>query len=75
MGRLVAATLLAGVAALGAASPATADPADLVPYCSGDQTPMDTDCRVSSSQVFTHGESGVSPELPFGVDPGNAPAI
>jgi hypothetical protein len=73
--RLVAAALLAGIAMLGAASPATADPADLVPYCSGDQTPMDSSCRVPPSQVFTHGESGVSPELPYGVDPGNDPAI
>lgn len=76
MGRFVAAALLAGAAALGAAAPqAAADPEDLVPYCSGDQTPMDTNCRVPSSQVFTHDTSGVSPELPYGVDPGNDPAI
>ncbi|MBJ7338749.1 hypothetical protein [Mycolicibacterium sp.] len=75
MGRFVAAALFAGITALGAAIPAAADPADLVPYCSGDQTPMDTNCRAPSSQIFTHDSSGVSPELPYGVDPGNDPAI
>jgi hypothetical protein len=75
VGRLVAAALLAGIAALGGASPSAADPADLVPYCSGDQTPMDSNCRAPSSQIFTHGDSGVSPELPYGVNPGEEPAI
>ncbi|TPG36065.1 hypothetical protein EAH80_06285 [Mycobacterium hodleri] len=63
------------IAAVVFAPQAAADPADLVPYCSGDQTPMDSSCRVPSSQVFTHGESGLSPDLPLGVDPGNDPAI
>lgn len=76
MGRLVAAALLAGFAVLGTAAPqATADPADHVPYCSGDQTPMDYACRVAPSQIVTHGDSGVSPDLPFGTNPGNEPAI
>lgn len=76
MGRLVAAALVAGFAVLGAAAPqATADPFDNVPYCSGDQTPMDDACRVTPSQVFTHGDSGTSPDLPFGTNPGNEPAI
>lgn len=58
-----------------AAPQASADPADLVPYCSGDQTPMDTACRAPSSQEFTHGGSGLSPDLPFGTNPGNEPVI
>lgn len=74
--RWVAVVLLAGIAVLGTAAPlAAADPEDLVPYCSGDQTPMDTDCRATSSQIFTHGDSGTSPDLPFGVDPGSEPAV
>lgn len=60
------------VAALLAAPHAAADPQDLVPYCSGDQTPMDDNCRTMPHQVFTHG-SGVDPELPSGLDPGSQP--
>ena len=75
MGRLVAAALLACAAALGAAGPAAADPADLVPFCSGDQTPMDSNCRAAPSQIFTHGDSGVSPDLPYGLNPGEVPEV
>lgn len=76
MGRLAAAVALTGFAMLGGAAPlAAAEPADLVPYCSGDQTPMDTNRRVPASQIFTHDGSGVNPDLPFGLDPGNDPAI
>jgi len=75
VGRLVAAALLVCAAALGAAGQAAADPADLVPYCSGDQTPMDNNCRPAPSQVFTHDGSGVDPELPYGINPGEIPAI
>jgi hypothetical protein len=71
--RLLAACLLAAAAVL-AAPPAAADPADLVPYCSGDQTPMDYNCRPMAHQEFTHG-SGFDPNLPSGLDPGNAPAV
>lgn len=71
---LVALTIAAGLA-IGAPAVASADPADLVPYCSGDQTPMDTACRAPSSQEFTHGGSGLSPDLPFGTNPGNEPVI
>lgn len=72
MTRIFAACLLSAVALI-AAPAAVADPQDLVPYCSGDQTPMDNNCREMAHQVFTHG-SGVDPELPRGVDPGNEPA-
>ena len=75
MGRLVAAALLACAAAVSAAAPAAADPADLVPYCSGDQTPMDSNCRAAPSQIFTHTDSGISPDLPYGLNPGEIPAV
>jgi len=65
---LVATSLLA-------APHAAAEPSDLVPYCSGDQTPMDSNCRATTSQIFTHDSSGVSPDLPFGTNPGAEPAI
>lgn len=71
MKRILAACLVAA-AALGAAPQAAADPRDLVPYCSGDQTPMDNNCRPMAHQEFTHG-SGLDPDLPTGLDPANEP--
>jgi hypothetical protein len=71
MTRLFAACLVAA-AALIAAPHATADPQDLVPYCSGDQTPMDDNCRPMAHQEYTHG-SGVDPDVPYGVNPGSEP--
>jgi hypothetical protein len=61
------------VATLIAAPRAAADPQDLVPYCSADQTPMDDNCRQTAHQLLTHVGSGVDPGLPSGVDPGNEP--
>jgi hypothetical protein len=70
-------------AVIGAAQ-AAADPADLVPYCTGDQTPMDSNCRENPSQAAPHMGSGVSPGLlyggvspglPYGVNPGEDPTI
>jgi hypothetical protein len=58
-------------AAVAVAAPAAADPDDLVPWCSGDQTPMDSHCRVAPSQVFTHDHNpGANPQVPVGLDPG-----
>ena len=73
MTRYVAAVLVMAGAVL-AAPHAAADPQDLVPYCSGDQTPMDNNCRPMAHQEFTH-ESGFDPDLPSGLDPDNAPVI
>ena len=64
---------MAAAAAVGGAANAVADPADLVPYCSGDQTPMDNNCREMAHQVFTHGSEGANPELGFGTNPGVEP--
>ncbi|ODQ88129.1 hypothetical protein BHQ18_21195 [Mycolicibacterium flavescens] len=69
----MAAVLLA-VAGLVAAPHAAADPQDLVPYCSGDQTPMDNNCRTMAHQEFTHG-SGLDPGVPSGLLPGSVAAI
>ena len=74
MTRFVAACLVAASAAVFGAPTALADPADLVPYCSGDQTPMDNNCRQMPSQVFTHDTgSGANPEVPSGTNPGVQP--
>jgi hypothetical protein len=74
MRRIVAAFVLAGAAIVFSAPQAGADPYDLLPYCSGDQTPMDNNCRPMAHQEVTHGGSGLSPNLPSGLDPGN-PAV
>lgn len=74
MSRLTAtcAVLLAS-AAFACAPHAAADPDDHVPYCSGDQTPMDNNCRVAPSQVFTHDANpGADPEVPLGTGSGAA---
>jgi hypothetical protein len=75
MTRIIAACLLAGAAIVFSAPQAGADPEDLLPYCSGDQTPMDNNCRPMAHQEATHGSgSGLSPNLPSGLDPAN-PAV
>ena len=74
MKRILAACLMAAAAAALGSPIASADPADLVPYCSGDQTPMDSNCRLAPSQVFTHDSSGAIPQVGFGTNPGEEPA-
>ena len=66
---------MAVAAAVFAVPTAAADPADLVPYCSGDQTPMDNNCREMPQQVFTNDGGGANPEVPLGTNPGVEPAI
>ena len=73
MTRIVAACLFVAAAAIGAAPHAGADPADLVPFCSGDQTPMDDNCRPMSHQTFIHGSPGANPGVPIGTNPGVQP--
>jgi hypothetical protein len=69
MRRIVAACLMAAAALVGGAPIAAADPADLVPYCSGDQTPMDNNCREMAHQVFTHDTEGANPQVGLGTNP------
>jgi hypothetical protein len=64
---------LVTVAALIGAPPAGADPDQLVPYCSGDQTPMDASCRPMPHQVFTDDAPGANPDVPLGTNPGEQP--
>ena len=73
MTRFVAACLLTAAAAVLGAPNAQADPEDLVPYCSGDQTPMDNNCRQMAHQVFTHDAPGANPEVGLGTNPGVQP--
>jgi hypothetical protein len=72
MTRIVAAGLMVAAALIGAPH-AVADPDQLVPYCSGDQTPMDTNCRPMPHQVFTEDAPGANPDVPLGTNPGEEP--
>lgn len=66
----------AAIAALVGAAPAGADPDDLLPVCSGNQTPTDTSCRVDPSQATIQDDAvGANPQVPVGVDPGQDPVI
>jgi hypothetical protein len=73
MTRILVACLFAATAVLATAPEAGADPEDLLPYCSGDQTPMDNNCRTMAHQEFTHEGTGTSPGLPTGLDPTHQP--
>jgi hypothetical protein len=74
MTRIFAACLVAA-AALIAAPQAVADPDQLVPYCSGDQTPMDASCRPMPHQVFTDDAPGANPDVPLGTNPDLEPVV
>lgn len=73
MRTLLAAALIGAGICL--AAPAGAQPNDLVPYCSGDQTPMDSNCRPTSSQIIVHDGHGLTPNLSSGLTPGEEPAV
>jgi hypothetical protein len=68
--------MAAGAAvAISCAPHSVADPDNLVPWCSGDQTPMDSNCKATPSQVFTDADApGANAEVPLGIDPGQEPA-
>jgi len=72
MRRIFAACLVAAAVLVGAPH-AAADPDQLVPYCSGDQTPMDDNCRPMPHQIFTHDAPGANPDVPLGTNPGVEP--
>jgi hypothetical protein len=72
---MLAAGLLMAAAVLGAAH-ASADPQDLVPYCSGDQTPMNSNCQYApDGQGYMDSAPGANPDLPLGLNPGVEPAV
>ena len=72
---MLAAGLLMVAAVIGAAQ-ASADPEILVPYCSGDQTPMDSNCQYAPDQRGAmDGAPGANPGTPLGLTPGVEPAV
>jgi hypothetical protein len=72
MTRTFAACLVAAVALIAAPS-AVADPDDRLPYCSGDQSPMDVNCRPMPHQAFTEDAPGANPGVSLGTNPGYEP--
>lgn len=75
MTRMLAAGLLTVAAVLGAPQ-AIADPEDLVPYCSGDETPTDSNCQTAPDQRGAmDGAPGANPGTPVGLTPLDVPAV
>jgi hypothetical protein len=72
--KLLAAPLVITAVAIAGAAPVAADPEDLLPWCSGNQTPVNNDCRPAPSQIFTEDGPGADPQVPLGTDPGLQPA-
>lgn len=76
MARAALILLAAAATAVIGAAPVAADPDNLLPWCSGDQTPMDNNCKVAPSQVFTHDHgTGANPQVPVGLDPEQQPVV
>jgi len=72
---MLAAGLLTVGAVLGAPQ-ASADPQDLVPYCSGDQTPTNSNCQYAPDQRgIMDGAPGANPGTALGLTPLNEPAV
>ena len=72
--KLLVAALVALPAVIGVPQ-AAADPEDLVPFCSGDQTPMNSGCQFGPGQGYMSGSPGANPETPLGLNPGVEAAI
>lgn len=53
-----------------AGAPASADPRDWVPWCTGDQTPADSNCRANPYDPFNGDAPGANPDVPLGLTPG-----
>ena len=67
--------LLMAAAVFGAA-PASADPEILVPYCTGDETPMNSNCQYApGGQGYMDSAPGANPDVPLGLTPGSEPAV
>jgi hypothetical protein len=72
---MLAAGLLMVAAVLGAPQ-ASADPQDLVPNCSGDQTPTNSGCQYAPDQRgLMDGAPGANPGTPVGLTPLDVPAV
>jgi hypothetical protein len=71
---MLVAALVALPALIGAPQ-AAADPEDHVPYCSGDQTPMNSFCQYPPEQGYMNGSPGANPDTPLGLNPGVEAAI
>lgn len=62
-----------GLALLAAAAPASADPDDLLPYCTSEQVPTAGECKPRPDAPVYDNVPGPNPELPMGLDPASPP--
>lgn len=65
---------LVAVALMGAPA-AGADPEDLMPYCTGSQTPTNNNCRTNPNEVSGGTSPGANPDVAIGVEPDHTPAV
>ena len=73
---MLAAVLLGDRRGAVGAPQASADPQDLVPDCSGDQTPDEQQLPVPRPiRAIMDSAPGANPDLPLGLNPGNQPAV
>lgn len=69
--RLVAAGSGLTVACVIVCAPsAGADPRDWVPWCTGNETPADSNCRANPYDQQTSNAPGANPDVPLGLTPG-----
>jgi hypothetical protein len=67
---LCALTATSGLLITALSAPSSiAQPDDLLPYCSGNETPSNNNCRAGNNQVFEDSAPGANPGVPVGVDP------
>jgi hypothetical protein len=69
IGLLLTAPLIAVAIAVPSSPASLAQPDDLLPYCSGNETPDNNNCRAGNNQVFEESAPGANPGVPVGVDP------
>ena len=67
--RCLFAVVLTAVGVLVQVPQAGDDPRDWVPWCSGNQTPANNNCRVHPGGHSTGDAPGANPDVPLGVDP------
>ena len=71
---LLAVPLVITAIAFAGSPSAGADPEDLLPWCSANQTPETAQCRLDPSQTVTLDAPGADPLVPLGPDPELNPA-
>lgn len=66
---ITAVAAVATASGIACAPNAGADPRDWVPWCSGNQTPADSNCREAENHDAGGNAPGANPNIPLGVNP------